>query len=99
MDVKWFNALFKNTFYENCNNDNVMNRVINYVNNGSCDDDDSGNTDNDDNDDGDNASYEEGESFSMREFDCRKLILYTAKALSMFIIIIYIKNLVWFHTT
>lgn len=67
-----------------------MNCVIDSVNNGGCDDGDNssgdgtGNTDNDDNDDDDNANDEEGESFSRREFDCRKLILYTAKALSMY---------------
>jgi hypothetical protein len=73
-----------------------MNHVVDYVsygesgsNNGGDGDGDGSTNIDDDDDDGDgggeeNDSDDEGESFGMREFDRRKLVLCTTRALALY---------------
>jgi hypothetical protein len=108
MDAQWFDALFDGDY------NSVMNHVVDYVSygesgsnnggDGDGDGDGDGSTNIDDDDDGDgggeeNDSDDEGESFGMREFDRRKLVLCTTRALALYYNnYIYIRNHVWFCT-
>lgn len=88
MEVKWFNALFKENFEEDY--DNVMNCVVDYINysgdggNGSDDNvGDGGDTDGDDDDD-DNDGDEDVNSFQKQDFGDHKLTIYTGGALIIY---------------
>ena len=90
IDVNWFNALFDDQY------DNVMNNIVQYVSNGfggtstgsgfgvSIDATNGNNTNDDDNDENQHDDDDEGKLFWLRECHNNKLIICTARALTIY---------------